>query len=282
MRILARLAVIFALLCATAAHGMYHLWVMNELYSNADGSVQYVEMTALAGQQQYLTGHSLVARSGATSRTFSFPADLPGETTGARMLIATQGFVALNVVTPDYVVPNGFFFHGGGSIDFAGVDIWSHGALPTDGRPLHRDGAAAPASPQNFAGRVGSLGAPAASSFQGLWWRSPAGSESGWGLSVAHEGDVVFAAWFTYDTDGRPLWLVAPEARRAAGDTFAGRLYRTTGPAFSATPWNPAGVDVTDVGSVTIAFGDPDNGTFTYTVGGVTQSRAITRQRLGG
>src|SRR5687767_12389263 len=111
MRALLRLAAAALALLSASAHGMYHLWVMNEVYSNADGSVQYLEMTALAGQQQYLTGHSLVARSGGTSRTFSFPADLPGETTGARMLIATQGFAALGIVTPDYIVPNGFFPH---------------------------------------------------------------------------------------------------------------------------------------------------------------------------
>ena len=279
MRTLLRILVLLAV--ASPAQAMWHLWIMNELYSNADGSVQYLEMTAIAGQQQYLTGHSLVARSGGESRTFSFPADLPGETTGARMLIATPGFAALGIVTPDYIVPSGFFFRGGGSIDFAGVDLWSHAALP-DGRALHREGGPSAGSPQNFTGHVGSLAGAGGTSFQGLWWRAPPGSESGWGLFIAHEGDVIFAAWFTYDIDGRQMWLVASDARRTSGNTFIGRLQRTTGPAFGAVPWDPAGVARTDVGVVTLSFADADNATFSYTVNGLTQAKPITRLRLGG
>src|SRR5262249_40371998 len=28
--------------------------------------------------------------------------------------------------------------------------------------------------------------------YQGLWWAAPAGSQSGWGLNLAHQGDVIF------------------------------------------------------------------------------------------
>jgi hypothetical protein len=223
----------------------------------------------------------LVSRSGEVSRTFSFPADLPGETTGARMLIATEGFAALGIVAPDYVVPNGFFFREGGSVDFAGVDLWTHGALPSDGRSLDRDGSTPTNSPLNFAGKTATLTASSAPSFQGLWWRAPAGTESGWGLAIAQQGEILFAAWFTYDTSGSQMWLVAPEARRTGTNTYAGRLYRTTGPAFSANPWNSSAVSITDVGSATLAFNDASNGTFSYTVGGVSQQRAITRQVFG-
>lgn len=281
MRALLRILVLLAV--ASPVQAMWHLWIMNELYSNADGSVQYLEMTAIAGQQQYLTGHPLVSRSGGTARTFFFPADLPGETTGARMLIATEGFAALGVVTPDYVVPNGFFPRAGGSLDFAGVDLWEFGALPGDGRALDRDGSRPAPTPLNFAGRSGTMPASGtAPSYQGLWWRSPAGSESGWGLSIAHEGDVIFAAWFTYDSDGRQMWLVASDARRTSGNTFTGRLQRTTGPAFGAAPWDPAGVTRTDVGVVTLSFADTDNASFGYTVNGLSQVKPITRLRPGG
>src|SRR6185436_19047761 len=44
--------------------------------------------------------------------------------------------------------------------------------------------------------------------YQDMWWRSPAGSEPGWGVNIAHQGDVLFATWFTYAADGRGLWLV--------------------------------------------------------------------------
>ena len=54
-------------------------------------------------------------------------------------------------------------------------------------------------------------------------------------------------------------------------------LARTTGPAFSAHPWNKAQVAQQEVGSATFTFTDADNGTFTAVVGGVTQTKPITR-----
>lgn len=124
------------------------------------------------------------------------------------------------------------------------------------------------------------LGGPAGAepNFQDLWWRSPAGSESGWGLNVAHQGDIVFATWFTYGANGTGVWYVLPAGAKTGTRTYSGELYRTTGPAFNASPWNASLVDVKSVGSATLAFGDADSGTFTYTVDGRTFSKAITRQ----
>jgi hypothetical protein len=116
--------------------------------------------------------------------------------------------------------------------------------------------------------------------FQDLWY-VPRGAESGWGVNITQQGDVLFAAWFTYDANGRGMWVVGPRLERAAGDTFTGPIYRTTGPAFSANPWNPSGVAATQVGAATLAFSGPDAGTFSYTVQGVAQSKAITRQVFG-
>jgi hypothetical protein len=41
---------------------------------------------------------------------------------------------------------------------------------------------------------------PAPANYQGIWWNA---SESGWGINLAHQGDTVFASWFTYDTAGK-------------------------------------------------------------------------------
>jgi hypothetical protein len=121
-------------------------------------------------------------------------------------------------------------------------------------------------------------GAPgAAPNYQDLWWR-PAGVESGWGMNITHEGDVLFVTWFTYDHDGSGMWLVASKVVRTGTNRFTGTLYRTTGPVFDASRWDPAAVGVQAVGSVTLAFGDANNGTFTYSVNGTTQSKPITRQ----
>jgi len=116
-----------------------------------------------------------------------------------------------------------------------------------------------------------------ATNYQDLWWNDPPGSESGWGINFSHQGDTIFATWFTYDLGGAPMWLSAT-AQKTAGTTYSGTLYRTTGPAFSAVPFNPANVVVTPVGNATFTFADGNHAAFAYTVNGVSQTKQITRQ----
>jgi hypothetical protein len=115
-------------------------------------------------------------------------------------------------------------------------------------------------------------------SHQGIWWASPAGSESGWGINFTHQGDVIFATWFTYDTQGRPLWLVATMHQQAGTATFSGDLMQTTGPAFSATPFDPAKITKSKVGTMSVTFQDPASATLTYSIGLIAQTKAITPQ----
>ena len=116
-----------------------------------------------------------------------------------------------------------------------------------------------------------------ASNYQDLWWAAPAGSESGWGVNFTQQGDIIFATWFTYDTDGSPLWLAATANRTAPG-VYTGALYRTTGPAFDAVPFDPGRVVATAVGTATLTFANGDAGTFAYSVNGVAQTKPVTRQ----
>jgi hypothetical protein len=113
--------------------------------------------------------------------------------------------------------------------------------------------------------------------YQDLWWAAPAGSEAGWGVFLTHQGDTIFATWFTYGLDRTPLWLSVTAPKTAAG-TYGGTLYRTTGPAFSAVPFLPAKVTGTAVGAASFTFTDGNTGTFKYSVNNVTQAKAITRQ----
>ncbi len=124
------------------------------------------------------------------------------------------------------------------------------------------------------------LSGAATPNYEGLWWKSPAGIESGWGLNLAHQGDVIFATWFTYDVTGKAWWLVMT-ANRTATNIFSGTLYETRGPAFSAVPFDPNAVTKSSVGTATLTFGDNDNGTFSYTVNGVQQIKPITREVFG-
>src|SRR4249920_508782 len=70
----------------------------------------------------------------------------------------------------------------------------------------------------------GGASAQVSPNYQGLWWAAPAGVESGWGINFAHQGDQVFATWFTYDTNGTGKWLVMT-APKTGTNTFGGTLY---------------------------------------------------------
>jgi YVTN family beta-propeller protein len=119
----------------------------------------------------------------------------------------------------------------------------------------------------------------AATNYQDLWWAAN-GAEPGWGVNFAHQGDTLFATWYTYDVDGTPLWLSAL-APRVGGNVYRGPLYRTSGPRFDG--YNAALVLPVPVGTATFTFADGDHATFDYTTSGagglpvVTQSKEITR-----
>jgi len=117
--------------------------------------------------------------------------------------------------------------------------------------------------------------AGATPNYQDLWWNP---TEAGWGMNIAHQGDILFVTLFTYDSDGAGLWLVGSRVERTGASTYSGTLYRTTGLPFSSASWNPAQVSNTPVGTVTVSFGDGNHGVLTYTVNGVARSKPVTRQ----
>ena len=50
-------------------------------------------------------------------------------------------------------------------------------------------------------------------------------SESGWGLTVSHQADIMFLTWYVYDDAGRPAWYVASAcAVNAQGNGCSGTL----------------------------------------------------------
>ena len=97
------------------------------------------------------------------------------------------------------------------------------------------------------------LQAPAPTNYSGLWWNSPPGSESGWGMNLTHQDDLIFVTWFTYDANGKGWWLVMTAERMADG-TYRGILYTTRGPPFFAMPFDPGAVVATPVGTGTLSF----------------------------
>lgn len=109
-----------------------------------------------------------------------------------------------------------------------------------------------PAPAVSLANLVGVLAfSVPAPNYTGLWWKAPAGSESGWGVSIEHQGDILFCVWYTYGADSNGVWLVAPNGAKAADGSYSGALYRTTGPQFNSAPWSSSSVVATPVGSAT-------------------------------
>ncbi len=109
--------------------------------------------------------------------------------------------------------------------------------------------------------------------YTALWWNA---AESGWGINLNHQGNILFATLFTYNTDGSPVWLVMSNGARQPDGSYAGTLYRTTGPVFNASPWT--GFTPQEVGTMRLAFSTPEAGTLTYTFNGVPLTKSITRQ----
>ena len=114
----------------------------------------------------------------------------------------------------------------------------------------------------------------------GLWWNP---NESGWGIAFTQRRNIMFGAWYTYDSAGNPKWYVAPNCPLPSGDTGAsgtctGTLYQVTGPTFFGTAFNPSLDNIVSVGSLTVAFQDANSATMSYTVNGQGRTVPIIRQ----
>lgn len=119
-------ALVAGLAClAVPARAGFHLWEISEVYSSADGSVQFVEMRAQSGGQQFFKtfgGNSSVVRSTNSlgTSTVILTNDLPGSSSGRTCLIGTANLATLpGGVMPDFIIPPGFIrraTNGGGAV----------------------------------------------------------------------------------------------------------------------------------------------------------------------
>ena len=116
----------------------------------------------------------------------------------------------------------------------------------------------------------------ATDNYQDLWF-NPA--DTGWGVNIVHQGDVMFGTYFTYDASGKGEWLVVPDAARSGGFAYTGTLARATGPSFAA-PWDASKVHVSQVGSATFRF-DGQGATFNAVRDGVAQTKPMMRMQFG-
>jgi len=54
-------------------------------------------------------------------------------------------------------------------------------------------------------------------SYQDMWWAGP--QENGWGLTITQHNDLLFLAWYIYDANGNPYWIVMPSGTWNASHT---------------------------------------------------------------
>jgi hypothetical protein len=152
-----------ALLSAGQTNAGIHTWDVNEVFSNADGTIQFVELYEADG----LANETGVGFGTISSNTESHnwnQGAVAAPTTNKRYLIATPAFANLpGAPTPDVILPAGkvpFFSPGGDTVAFLTYDSWTFGAIPTNGTDsLDALTGVGPNSPTNYAGATGSVDA---------------------------------------------------------------------------------------------------------------------------
>jgi hypothetical protein len=143
-----------------------HLWRLKEAFSNADGTIQFIELATCCGSTtENAIGNKTVTSNG---NTFTFPANVTGSTLNKHILLATLDFAALpGAPTPNHIIPANFFSTSGDTLAFSPYDtmIFTGAQLPTDGvTSLNKDPNdntdtqfTATNSPTNYSGQTGSV-----------------------------------------------------------------------------------------------------------------------------
>lgn len=109
-------------------------------------------------------------------------------------------------------------------------------------------------------------------------WLDP--ERPGQGVQLLQSGTLIQGAWYTYDADGRPLWLTFVAAR--TGRIVGAPLLRFSGPPLGS-PWNTP--NAVEVGRVTLDFFSPTQVGLAYTLEGVSDSLVLvpfTSRSAGG
>lgn len=163
-------AVVVSFVSSASALAGAHTWRINEIYSNADGTVQFIELKVFFGGTAENGLLNKVVNS--NSKSYTIPANVAGNTLNKTYLIATPGFVGLpGAPTPDRVLPPGsvpFFSTVVDDLSYAmaeGYDSPNHVTnVPIDGvtslnrvSPSTHQFTNGSNSPTNYAGQSGSI-----------------------------------------------------------------------------------------------------------------------------
>jgi len=244
-----------------------------ELYSNADGTVQFIvvvdNVNGLTLVPSILADQTLSVTAGTVSHSFRFPREPAVDEVGRRrFMIGTQGFADLGLVQPDFVVPNGFLFHDAGLPVSMRIGHREYGAanfggegIPTNGVDalyMYLDEAfASKAIATNSAGDSYAFVSPAR--FTGSWF-NPEQNGHGFALQViASQPMQLFASWLTFAPQGGQSWIVG--LGPIDGNRAVLHGFQTVGSGGRFPPnFNATNVREEDWGTLTFTFSDCDHG----------------------
>lgn len=116
----------------------------------------------------------------------------------------------------------------------------------------------------------------AATDYSDIWYLP---AESGWGVNLIQNQDVIFATFFVYGSTNQPTWFVAILDEDQNGN-FSGNLYTTVGAYYGGT-WDTSIYKPTLAGTASFVPTSPYAGTLTYSIiSGPTVVKSIQRQTL--
>ncbi len=234
------------------AHALVHLWKIQEVYSNADGSVQFIEFFTAFNSQEFSIGVEFKSQAdGVDFNSFVFPTNTPSPTANHHLLLATPGFAALpGAKTPDFTLPPGPFFDPSATTTtlqvvslFADIFTFAGAALPTDGvLSLNRDLTTGTNSPTNYAGDVGSIGGTPPLT----------GDLDGDGFVGIADLNIVLGAWNQSVPPGNPLADPSGDGFVGIADlnTVLGNWNAGTPPADGAAVPEPATLSIVGLAGV--------------------------------
>ena len=146
--------------CAGFAYGGAHTWDVSEVFSNADGSIQFVELVEGNGTPGEVGVGNKVVSSLSLGTAFTIAQNVAEPTSNRHLLFATQAFAKLpGAPVPDQIIPSNmipFFDVNGDSVSYGAFDTFTFGPVPLDGINSMNDGGfIALNSPTNYAGDTG-------------------------------------------------------------------------------------------------------------------------------
>jgi hypothetical protein len=153
------IVVLFAAAFPRQAEATYHEWKIDQAYSNATGTVQYVDFLLMnpTDDERFISN----AQIQSSLHMMGFT-DLPSvPINGQHFLIASPGFATIAGVTPDFTfTATPFFNHAGDTLSYGpGLNVLTTPALSGGSQAFGPSGFVL-ARPTNFAGKVGSVPEP--------------------------------------------------------------------------------------------------------------------------